>query len=335
MLSRSVLAVLLAGCNTPPGSPGLSFTPEAPSTLEDLVVSVVSEAEDPNKRQEVTYRYAWTVDGALVDDLTGETTVPADRTTRDEVWAVSVTAWDGKEAGEAMGASVTILNTPPTAASIEPTTPTSADDLSCIIETADVDSDAVETTVAWIINEAPAGEGEVLSADAISRDDTVWCEVTPDDGTDAGELYADTAARDAGEAYLILGSATPTDGELTSQAATLLGSAANDNFPSKLSGSDIDGDGYSDILSSSYKEDTLARDGGCVFIEAGPVSGVISAADTALKVCGVNDYDYLINFEVTGDMDGDGEPDFAVASSSHDSSSCYSAGVLYLFFELP
>ena len=48
----------------------------------------------------------------------------------------------------------------------------------------------------------------------------------------------------------------------------------------------------------------------------------------------MNDYDHLINFEVPGDLNGDGAVDFAVASSSHDSS-YYNAGVLYLFFEIP
>jgi hypothetical protein len=180
--------VLLSACNTPPGAPVVAIGPQEPRTTDDLVVEVLTPAADPNLQQELSYRYRWTRDGAAVDDLT-DASVPADRTARDELWEVSVLAFDGvEEAAEAATAAVTILNTPPvTTAAIEPAAPSGEDDLGCVAEASDADGDEIGFDYAWTVNGEEAGQEATLAASALARDDEVWCEVTPHDHADSGE----------------------------------------------------------------------------------------------------------------------------------------------------
>jgi hypothetical protein len=70
----------------PPGAPTLGIAPPEPVTTDDLVLSVLSEAVDPED-SDVTYRLRWVRDNAEVDGLTDTWTVPA--TMRDRLRPLS------------------------------------------------------------------------------------------------------------------------------------------------------------------------------------------------------------------------------------------------------
>ena len=62
-----------------PSAATVTLSPAAPRTDDDLVVSIIGPAVDPEGAA-VAYRYVWSVDGVVQTDLTGDS-VPASRTT--------------------------------------------------------------------------------------------------------------------------------------------------------------------------------------------------------------------------------------------------------------
>src|SRR5689334_20798700 len=91
-----VVLSLLAACtkspspeadNHAPLAPSVSIGPAGATTADDLVVTIDSASNDPDG-DAVTYRYAWTKNGA--DASLSTETVSNGVTERDDVWAVSV-----------------------------------------------------------------------------------------------------------------------------------------------------------------------------------------------------------------------------------------------------
>lgn len=182
MNSRALLLFLLVGCNTPPGALVVAITPNEPLTTDDLEVVVQGNAAD-KQGDAVTYGYAWFVDDAPRAHLTSAL-VPADETTRGEVWKVVVTPSDGTLDGTPAEASVIIGNSlPSTTLAVDPPIPTAADAMIATATTSDEDDDPV--TVAWswsrngmlfgvTTNELPVGtltRGDVWEVTATPADD--------------------------------------------------------------------------------------------------------------------------------------------------------------------
>ncbi|MFK7930136.1 MAG: hypothetical protein AB8H79_18235, partial [Myxococcota bacterium] len=82
-MTRSLLPcmvlIALVGCNKAPEGGAVAIGPDAPTTSSDLMLTISEQAVDPNKNDEIEYQIAWTVDGTVRSDLTGET-IPADQT---------------------------------------------------------------------------------------------------------------------------------------------------------------------------------------------------------------------------------------------------------------
>jgi hypothetical protein len=191
-MRTSIVALLALGaftaCNEPPGAPTVAIEPAEPLTEEALTAVIVTDSVDPNKNDTVTYSYVWTVDGTVVPDISGPE-VSADRTTRGEVWAVTVTPADDKEPGATASAAVTVGNTAPTAtASITPATPLSSDDLTLAITSSDADGDTVNTSITWTVDGNSAGISSARVPADRTRPGQVWqATVIPQDAREAGE----------------------------------------------------------------------------------------------------------------------------------------------------
>ncbi len=186
----------LIGCSTEapapsenhaPSAPEVFVTPASATTAEDLVVGFTAESEDVDL-DEVSYRYAWSVDGAERPDLTTDT-VPASETQRDQVWTVTVTPNDGTDDGEAATASATIVNSVPTASlTLSPDAPRIADEVVATFTAEDLDGDAVDATYAWTVDGAASDQADGTLPAGVAHRGEVWTlTVTFDDGTDAGE----------------------------------------------------------------------------------------------------------------------------------------------------
>ena len=196
-LLRTVTALSLGlafGCtppNAPPSAPVVSLSPTNPKTADDLKVSVVAPSVDPEGTA-VTYSYQWLKDGAPQADLVTDT-VPADRTKKGEAWTVLVTPSDGKAAGTAGTAGVTIGNTPPSVTvAFAPEVPTAATGFSAVPTASDADGDAVTYAFAWTRNsQATSFVDGTIPLSEVKRGDTWKVTVTPNDGA-PGEVVSST-----------------------------------------------------------------------------------------------------------------------------------------------
>lgn len=188
-LALPLLAVL-AACNEEPGAPAVAIGPELPTTMDDLVVEFIEEAVDPNGNDEVTYTYVWSLDGAEVSDLSGDT-VPADRTRAGQLWSVRVIPSDGKLTGLEGSAFTEVQNTPPTAtATIAPESPLSTDDLELTVSTEDADGDTVNVAISWTVDGEPAGISGPRVPNGRTTPDEVWeATVLPSDARGEGEPF--------------------------------------------------------------------------------------------------------------------------------------------------
>ncbi len=101
---------LLEVKNHIPTAPEVEILPAAPMSVEDLTVNVIRSATDIDGRR-LSYRFRWSRDGVLVEDLVSNT-VPAERTAKGENWSVEVRAFDGEAEGPPDHAWVIVLNSP-------------------------------------------------------------------------------------------------------------------------------------------------------------------------------------------------------------------------------
>jgi len=179
-----LVLVALAACNQAPTGGQLELGPDAPTTSDDLTLEVASHAVDPNKNDEVSYKVAWTRNGEAVPELDDTWVVPADQTTKDEVWAAQVTPWDDRIAGEPITAEITIVNTAAVPqVSITPSAPDSTEDLVASATAEDADGDEVSLTYAWLRDGEKTGITDPVVPAAETRKGEVWeVQVVADDG---------------------------------------------------------------------------------------------------------------------------------------------------------
>ena len=222
--------------NDLPAAPSIAITPNPPDSDESLVVGVTFPAIDAEGHV-MSYRYAWTKDGAGTSYST--TTVPASATIRGEKWAVTVTPNDGYGDGDSATASVTVGNAEPvlTSVSLTPSPAYNDSTLTCTPGSAtDNDGDSISYSYAWTISgTTSAATSSTLSSSYFSRGDTVSCTVTPKDAYESGTAVTSSTVTISNSVPVITSaSLTPT----TAYEATTLTCSAG-------STSDADGDSVS------------------------------------------------------------------------------------------
>lgn len=180
--------------NAAPSGAAIAIEPAAPTDEDDLACVIVTASTDPNG-DAVSYRYAWSIDGAAAG-IDGET-VSAALTSGGETWTCTVTPTDGTLDGVPATASATIAvgNQAPSAptVSITPAEPTDDDVLTCVIETesVDPDGDAVTYSYAWSVDGVDAGLTSASVNGSLTTEGQTWtCSVTASDG----ELSAASAS---------------------------------------------------------------------------------------------------------------------------------------------
>jgi hypothetical protein len=147
-----------------------------------------------------------------------------------------------------------------------------------------------------------------------------------------GAPYALNGPATTGEAYLVLGSPSPSDLGLNSADAIYSGAASSDQAGGAVAGvGDVDGDGLDDMLIASPRSDLTDRDAGAVHLvlgRASPTDLSFSAADAVFL--GEASWDCAGSaLAGAGDVDGDGLDDMLVGALSNDSVAT-NAGAAYL-----
>jgi len=223
IIGLALMTGLTSGCGG--GEPALLLGPPGANTFDDLVVQMAGADESK-------FSFEWSLDGEVVDDLSG-TSVPADRTTKRDEWTVTATRGE-----TVVSATIEVGNAPPAAqVSIEPAGPTATDDVLAKGTATDPDpSDAPYVEYAWERQNpdgtwAPSGaKGSKLSAEA-TRLGEIWrVAVTPRDGDGAGPT---------GFLQFEIGNAPPVIDEVTVQSVKV---NTNDVISVSAKATDADGD---------------------------------------------------------------------------------------------
>jgi len=160
---------------------------------------------------------------------------------------------------------------------------------------------------------------------------------TDGDGYDdiiIGALEDDDGATDAGAAYIVLGSSSPSGTGLASADTKLTGENADDSAGQAVSAAgDYNNDGYDDVIigAPGYDLDSKTTSVGASYIVFGPTtSGSLSGADVILtgEVDGDKSGQSLGG---GGDVDGDGYGDVVIGAYSDDTTAS-AAGAAYLLY---
>jgi hypothetical protein len=144
-----------------------------------------------------------------------------------------------------------------------------------------------------------------------------------------------SAGSEAGATYLLLG---PLSGTLMPEdaAARLRGEATGDSSGQAVAGvGDRTGDGLPDLLIGAPNADDAGFSSGAAYLISGAVAGTVSLRDAHSRIAGDTEADRLgAAVTGTGDLDGDGLDDLAIAAPG-DSEGGEGAGAVYVFLDPP
>ena len=176
--------------NTPPVIGGATITPD-PAGVDDTLTCTPVSVSDADGTSSFTYDISWSVESLSA----GSGTTLAGAFSRDDGVTCTVTPHDGEDDGNTVTSSeLVISNTAPVvdSVSLSPSSVATEDTLEAVVSTSDADGDSVTLSFAWSV------DGSVVSTAGDTLDGASWfdkgevvvVEVTPDDGSDAGDALA-------------------------------------------------------------------------------------------------------------------------------------------------
>jgi hypothetical protein len=254
MRSALLSLLLAAGCGADraPGPSLIRISPPVPTTTDDLVVKINTDAVDP-EGDSVDYRFRWYRDDELQTDY-GQGTLPAEATAKGERWRVEVIAVAEGLEGPPVLAEVSVVNSAPRVTlGISPEEPLSDEDIVVTATEEDPDGDAVQLDWTWTRNGVEtAYTGATIPAVETQRWETWQVTVLPYDGAEYGEPAI---------ASVVIGNAPPVVESVSLEPAeayedTLLeASAVASDFEGDLWGMSyawyVDGDLVPDVSSAT------------------------------------------------------------------------------------
>ena len=186
-------AVIIA--NSKPRLSNIQFSGnEDPNSSQDLVVTW--DFIDDDNDVEGIPTIQWEINGQNDNTLIGKTTILSHLTTRGEAWHVGITPFDGTDYGQEFGKDVEIKNSNPSILSFEysPNTPTTMDNISFNILTADVDEDEVSiNSVNWQDSSGSISSENTLDSSLTTTSGTYYAIITLTDGNGGMLTYTSTS----------------------------------------------------------------------------------------------------------------------------------------------
>jgi hypothetical protein len=261
--------------NQAPIVTSVDLTPADASRDDTLAATAV--ADDPDG-DEITLRYTWLVDGAMVQE--GEdATLASSLFLRGERVVVQVVADDGFVTGSTVTSNQLIIaNALPVIdeVTLTPGEVFEQSYLSCnVTGWADADDDPEGYRYEWTVNAIPiAASDDTLSGEHFDRADSVTCTAVPYDGIDTGEgLTSDE---------VLVSNTAP---EILSLSISTTAPYTDDNLEVSVSSTDADGDnvslGYAWYVEGSLAGSDATLDG-AAFSKGQTVYVVVTPSDDAV-----------------------------------------------------
>ncbi|MCB9681249.1 MAG: FG-GAP repeat protein [Alphaproteobacteria bacterium] len=157
------------------------------------------------------------------------------------------------------------------------------------------------------------------------------------DGTDdllVGSLVFLGTSGGAGITHLVSGSTISSNSVVdlaTQSTARFFGEFAGDEFGSAVTGGDVNGDGFSDVIIGAPKYSGVGYLRGAAYLFLGPLTGDIVASSATTRYDGALDVSsFGISVAAVGDLDGDGRSEVAIGAPRDDTADSR-AGAVYLF----
>jgi hypothetical protein len=239
--------------NGAPSIASASITPNEPTT--DQVLSLSYTPADPDSDPTTITGIRWFVDGVKVDSLDDENEVPVIATRVDDIWHAQIMISDGELTSAWFTTDSVIIdgtNTAPLVNSviIDPTSPSTTDDLDCDWVFFDADSDPITNwQIRWQIDEVISQNHdgqEVISSDQTSKGQSWKAGVKAFDGTEwSQELWSSA---------VIIGNTPPVINTL-SLLPTL--PQITDSINYNYSFSDLDNDSIIQIEETWYVDEVV------------------------------------------------------------------------------
>ncbi len=212
--------------NSPPGAATIQLLPAAPTTTDDLIVSIVTPASDPDRAaDELTYLYTWFKN----DQATtyNDKVLPNSATSKGEKWTIKVRAKDVKAEGAEATATVTILNAAPVPPVLS-VTPTTVDLLSVVdcavaASATDADGDVITYTWSWTVGaytnpgvetqtaKVPDLKSAAAKGSAVKAGDSLSCAAVVQDSEGAAAPIVQSPAVQVGAYDVCASDYTPCD----------------------------------------------------------------------------------------------------------------------------
>lgn len=183
--------------NTAPVVHSVTLSPSVNAT-NDIITATVDSSDLDNDA--LTHTWIWYVDNVAVQNTSNSNnTDTLDGTIhfeKNQQVYVEVTADDGVASDTSNSTTQTIVNTPPSAfnAFVDPLGPVAgADDLTCMVQTADIDGDSVSITYSWTVDGQNVGFTTNVIPTSQIADSEVWvCSIQAYDGTEYSPIITAT-----------------------------------------------------------------------------------------------------------------------------------------------